>query len=173
MFQFDILKDYCSFHLHFESGDIVDHLDIRLVELLQLNGRISLSELSKKLSLSRPSVAERLKRLQEKGIIEGFSARVAPTAVGRGVIAIVQLSELRVPHFEFERWIVKDTDIMECHRVTGTTSYYMKAAITGMDQLTALVDRLIPYGTVNTSIVLASPVTYRCMLPSETDAMFN
>jgi Lrp/AsnC family leucine-responsive transcriptional regulator len=130
----------------------MDQLDIRLLELLQTDGRMTISELSKNLSLSRPSVTERLNRLQEKGIIEGFSARVCPKAIGRDVIVFIQLSELKTSSYtEFEKWIMQDSDIIECHRLTGATSY---------------LDRLTPYGNVNTSIVLSSPVSFRCITPT-------
>ncbi|MCM3653842.1 Lrp/AsnC family transcriptional regulator [Metabacillus litoralis] len=145
----------------------MDQLDIRLLELLQTDGRMTISELSKNLSLSRPSVTERLNRLQEKGIIEGFSARVCPKAIGRDVIVFIQLSELKTSSYtEFEKWIMQDSDIIECHRLTGATSYLLKAAVIGMDHLSKLIDRLTPYGNVNTSIVLSSPVSFRCITPT-------
>ncbi|MBZ5752068.1 Lrp/AsnC family transcriptional regulator [Metabacillus rhizolycopersici] len=145
----------------------MDQLDIRLLELLQTDGRMTISELSKNLSLSRPSVTERLNRLQEKGIIEGFSARVCPKAIGRDVIVFIQLSELKTSSYtEFEKWIMQDSDIIECHRLTGATSYLLKAAVTGMEHLSKLIDRLTPYGNVNTSIVLSSPVSFRCITPN-------
>jgi Lrp/AsnC family leucine-responsive transcriptional regulator len=144
----------------------MDQIDIHLLELLQLDGRITLSELSKKLSLSRPSITERLKRLQEKGIIEGFSARVCPKAIGRNVIVFIQLSEIKILSYtEFEQWIMKDPDIIECHRLTGSVSYLLKAAVTGMSHLSNLIDKLTPYGNVNTSVVLSSPVPFRSITP--------
>jgi Lrp/AsnC family transcriptional regulator, leucine-responsive regulatory protein len=144
----------------------MDQIDIHLLELLQLDGRITLSELSKKLTLSRPSITERLKRLQEKGIIVGFSARVCPKAIGRNVIVFIQLSEIKIfSYTEFEQWIMKDPDIIECHRLTGSVSYLLKAAVTGMNHLSNLIDKLTPYGNVNTSVVLSSPVPFRCITP--------
>jgi Lrp/AsnC family leucine-responsive transcriptional regulator len=148
----------------------MDQLDIRLIELLQMDGRITLSELSKKLSLSRPSITERLKRLQDKGIIEGFSARISLKAIGRDVIVFIQVSEIKMfSYTEFEKWIMQDPDIVECHRLTGSVSYLLKAAVTGMDHLSKLIDRLTPYGNVNTSIVLSSPVAFRCITPNATE----
>lgn len=144
----------------------MDQLDIRLLEILQMDGRISISELSKKLSLSRPSITERLKRLQEKEIIEGFNARVSPKAIGLDVIVYIQVSEIKLfSYIEFEKWIMGDPDIVECHRLTGSVSYLLKAAVTGMDHLSKLIDRLTPYGNLNTSIVLSSPVSFRCITP--------
>ncbi|MGE7270486.1 Lrp/AsnC family transcriptional regulator [Brevibacillus panacihumi] len=144
----------------------MDQTDIRLLELLQLEGRISISDLSKKLSLSRPSISERLNRLEEKGVIEGFSARVSPKAIGRDVLVFIQLSQLRIHSYsDFEKSIQENPDIIECHRLTGEVSYLLKAAVTGMEHLSQLIDSLLPYGNVNTSLVLSSPVSFRCITP--------
>lgn len=143
----------------------MDEIDVSLLELLQKDGRITISELSKKLALSRPSISERMYRLQEKGIIEGFSARVSPLAIGRGVLVFIQVSELKVPVSEFEQLVKNDLDIIECHRVTGTVGYFLKAALADMDSMRLLIDRLIPYGHLNTSVVLTSPVPSRSILP--------
>lgn len=144
----------------------MDQTDIRLLELLQLEGRISISDLSKKLSLSRPSISERLNRLEEKGVIEGFSARVSPKAIGRDVLVFIQLSQLRIHSYsDFEKSIQENPDIIECHRLTGEVSYLLKAAVTGMEHLSQLIDDLLPYGNVNTSLVLSSPVSFRCITP--------
>ncbi|MEC1772000.1 Lrp/AsnC family transcriptional regulator [Schinkia azotoformans] len=144
----------------------MDQTDIRLLELLQLDGRITISELSKKLSLSRPSISERINRLEEKGVIKGFSARVSPQALGRNVLVVIQLSELSIlSYLDFEKSIQKNTDIIECHRLTGSVSYLLKAAVTDMEHLSQLIDSLLPYGNVNTSIVLSSPISFRCIVP--------
>ena len=143
----------------------MDALDIRMLELLQNDGRITISHLSKKLSLSRPSISERLHRLQESGIIQGFSAQVSPAAVGRTILLFIQISQLQVNHREFEVIIKNNPLILECHRVTGPVSYFIKAAVSSMDGLQKLVDQLIPFGNINTSIVLSSPVYYRPIFP--------
>ncbi|MDQ8736231.1 Lrp/AsnC family transcriptional regulator [Paenibacillus sp. LHD-38] len=145
----------------------MDQLDRSLLQLLQEDGRMTVSELSKRLALSRPSISERLLRLQERGVITGFGARVSPAAVGRNIQLIIQMSELKVSPTEFEKRIMNDDEIMECHRVTGTVSYILKAAVTGMDALSELVERLMPFGNVNTSVILSSPVMNRSILPKE------
>ncbi|ANE49066.1 AsnC family transcriptional regulator [Paenibacillus swuensis] len=143
----------------------MDSTDIRLLHVLHKDSRITVSELSKQLSLSRPSVTERILRLQEKGIIEGFTLQLSLAGLGRGTLVFIQVSELKVTPMEFERVITTFREVLECHRVTGNIGYILKAALTGMDELRALVDRLIPYGTLQTSLVLTSPVLNRNPLP--------
>ena len=142
-----------------------DSIDVRMLELLQEDGRISISKLSKALNLSRPSVAERLHRLEERNIIRGFTARVAPSGVGRDVSVIIEIEQLNVTCRQFEDFIASDPDVIECHRVTGAISYIVKAAVASMPHLEVLVDRLIPFGRVSTSIILSSPVKFRPVLP--------
>lgn len=145
----------------------MDKLDRALLELLQEDGRMTVSELSKRLSLSRPSISERMLRLQEKGIILGFSARLSPAALGRSVQVIIQLRELKISTAEFEQRIKGFEEIIECHRVTGVISYMIKAAVASMDELSLLVERLMPFGDVMTSVILASPVVDRPLLFKE------
>lgn len=141
--------------------------DIKLLELLQENSRVTISDLSKQLSLSRPSVSERLLRLQEKGIIEEFTARVSLQALGLDTLLFIQVSELKKKPTEFEEQIKEENSILECHRVTGTTNYILKAATSSMAKMSELIDRLIPFGTLTTSIVLSSPIPYKIILPEE------
>ncbi|WP_126427408.1 Lrp/AsnC family transcriptional regulator [Brevibacillus marinus] len=143
----------------------MDHIDKQILERLQVDGRISLSQLSKELRLSRPSVTERMRRLQERGIVEGFTARISPAALDKNILVLIQLRELKSECKTFEEFVKADTEIIECHRVTGDSCYVMKAAVSSLERLEALIDRLLPYGQVQTSIVLSSPVTHRVLLP--------
>lgn len=147
----------------------MDQIDVQLLELLQKDGRMTLSDLSKALNLSRPSVTERLRRLEEQNVITGFAAQVSPSGVGRDVLVLIQVGELDVSCRKFEDFVRRDPDVIECHRITGSVSYYMKAAVSSMVGLESLVDRLIPFGRVNTSVVLSSPVKFRPMLPPRDD----
>lgn len=147
----------------------MDNLDIKLIELLQKNSRMTISTLSKELSLSRPSITERILRLQEKNIIEEFTARISLKNIGKNIILFVQLSSLKVSPKTFEQIVKKDGDILECHRVTGPINYFIKAAVNNMDDMSLLIDRLLPYGDINTSVVLKSPVSYRHVIPKNTN----
>lgn len=143
----------------------MDQIDQRILTYMQENSRMSVSELSKLLALSRPSTAERLTRLQEKGVIDAFTARISLPAIGREIMLIIQVGALKVSIQEFEEVVQKEEAIIECHRVTGEVSYFLKAAVADMNQMRMLIDRLIPFGTINTSTVLASPVPYRTLTP--------
>ncbi len=139
----------------------MDETDIRLVELLQKDSRVTVSQLSKELSLSRPSISERILRLQERGVIEEFTARISLPAIGRDVIMFIQLGSLKLPIKQVEDTLSQDADILECHRVTGPFDYVIKAAVSGMNGMRSIIDRLMPLGDINTAVVLSSPVANR------------
>ena len=145
----------------------LDALDVKILSLLQQNARMNITAISQELALSRPSVAERLHRLEERGVIEGYTARVSPPAVGRDTRLILQVTDLRVTPKEFEEWAQAEMDIVECHRVTGNASHFLQATVAGTQGLKKLVDRLMDFGNVQTSVVLASPVVNRPILPPE------
>ncbi len=145
----------------------MDQIDVKLLELLQNDSRMTISELSNQLALSRPSISERLQRLQEQGVIEEFTARISLPAVGREILLIILVSHVKVSLDEFERFVQAEEDIIECHRVTGEVSYFLKAAVSNMNGMRLLIDRLLSYGQINTSTVLTSPVPYRKILPTE------
>jgi Lrp/AsnC family transcriptional regulator, leucine-responsive regulatory protein len=143
----------------------MDHIDRKILEILQDDGRISIIQLSKKLHLSRPSTNERLHRLHDKGVIQGFTARVSPEMVGKGMLVFIQIGNLKMECRKFEEVVQEEADVLECHRVTGLNSYVMKVAVASRKDLEAFVDRLILYGQVNTSVVLSSPIPYSTILP--------
>ncbi|MBM7663460.1 Lrp/AsnC family leucine-responsive transcriptional regulator [Bacillus mesophilus] len=145
----------------------MDKIDLKILELLQKNARMTISDLSVELALSRPSITERLHRLQENNVIEEFTTRVSLQGVGREILLIILVGSLKVSISEFEQMAINTEEIIECHRVTGEVSYVIKAAVSNMNNMRLLIDRLIPYGQINTSTVLASPVPYRYILPIE------
>lgn len=145
----------------------MDTIDRKMLEILQEDSRITIIELAKKLNLSRPSVNERFRRLQERGIIEGFTALISLEKIGKGTLVIIQIGNLKVVCRKFENVVKEEKAILECHRVTGSDSYFMKAVVSSTKELEELVDRLVPYGQLNTSVVLSSPVSNRTLLPED------
>lgn len=139
----------------------MDAIDRKMISILQKNSRISVSKLSEELSLSRPSINERLIRLQEKGVIEAFTLRLSLPKIGKPILLIIHFSALKVIPDEFEEHIKKEKDVLECYRVTGESSHILKAAVQDVNAMRELIDRLIPFGLVNTSTVLSAPVEYR------------
>ncbi|MBD3919068.1 Lrp/AsnC ligand binding domain-containing protein [Paenibacillus sp. PR3] len=80
---------------------------------------------------------------------------------------MIQMGDMKVQCRKVEEVLLSDPDIYEFYRITGSASYFIKAAVASVDELTALVDRLVPYGSVNTSIVLSSSGFFKPMLPPQ------
>jgi Lrp/AsnC family leucine-responsive transcriptional regulator len=137
------------------SGSI-DGKDIEILEALQANARMPLSELGRAIGLSQPAISERVKRLEEAGIIEGYGARINPRALGLGLMAIVRL---RTTHEHIKTCLKKFGEIphiVEVHRVTGEDCFVLKVLVPAPEDLETVVDRIAGYGAVTTSLVLRS-----------------
>ncbi|HDR8441679.1 TPA: Lrp/AsnC family transcriptional regulator, partial [Bacillus cereus] len=139
-------------------------IDKKITLLLQEDARMTITEMTEHLHLSRPSVTERLKRLQDAGIIEKYTARISLDIIGKSIQAFLKIENLKVPCKKFEEKIYEEQRILECHRVTGESSYYLKVAVHSMKELEELIDIVIPFGTVKTSMILSSPIPYRSVI---------
>jgi Lrp/AsnC family transcriptional regulator, leucine-responsive regulatory protein len=138
----------------------MDPVDHRLVDLLQKNGRATQLELAKAVGLSQPAVAERIRKLEERGIITGYVARVDATRLGVDVTAFIGVGIEHPKFFEGFTKKVKGLDeVLECHRVAGDDSYLLKVKTRNtrtLDRLLVEVLRTIPGVTrTHTTIVLA------------------
>jgi Lrp/AsnC family transcriptional regulator, leucine-responsive regulatory protein len=137
------------------SGSI-DGKDLEILEALQVNARVSLSELGRSIGLSQPSISERVKRLEEAGIIEGYCVTINPRALGLGLMAIVRL---RTTHEHIKTCLRKFGEIpniVEVHRVTGEDCFVLKVLVPTPEDLETIVDRIAGFGAVTTSLVLRS-----------------
>ncbi|GAE27956.1 transcriptional regulator [Halalkalibacter wakoensis JCM 9140] len=143
----------------------MDHTDIQLLTILQRDGRKSFSDLSKELSLSRPSVTERYNRLMERGIIDKISAKVNLSAIGRDVVLFIQVSEMNLSFEKFEKLVVEHPDIIECYCLTGQVNYLVKAAVSDMAHLSRLIEEFTDYGIINSSVVIRSPIKDKIIQP--------
>lgn len=139
---------------------LLDKRSLRLLKELQADGRLSFAELGRRVGLSTPAAAERVRRLEEAGVIEGYEARINPRALGLEVTAFVRV---RVTGAEtLARRLTKlaseSPEVLECHRCTGDESFILKVRVGSVGELERLIDRLTPFGMTSTSLVLSSPV---------------
>jgi Lrp/AsnC family leucine-responsive transcriptional regulator len=151
----------------YESQSTLDSIDRKILAELQSNARISFAELGRRVRLSTPAVIERVKRLEENGTIEGYHARVNPAKVGLTVRALVQVSIAGDRLEKFAALTKKVPEILECHRVTGSESFILQVTATDVGHLQKIVDKLMPYVSTNTSIILASPVSWAPITPPQ------
>ena len=137
----------------------LDPTDLSMIEILQQDGRISVSELGRRIGLSQPAASERLKRLEERGIIAGYRAVIDPASVGLGMMAVIRL---RTSH-EHIRPCLKQfsemPEIIEVLRLTGEDCFLLKVLVPTAANLETIVDSIARHGAVTTSLVLRNEPT--------------
>lgn len=146
--------------LRYENGD-VDPVDQAILERLVDNARISVADLARAVGLSAPSVSERLKRLEEAGVIQSYEARINPAALGRPLAILLRIRPVPGELDRVAKLLFEIPDVVECDRVTGEDCYVAKAHVADVMALETLIDKLAPYAMTNTSIVQSSPVPRR------------
>jgi Lrp/AsnC family transcriptional regulator, leucine-responsive regulatory protein len=123
--------------------------------------KISYAELGRKINLTTPAAIERVRKLEDAGIITGYRAEIDAAKVGLPVIAFIRMSISGVDYSHIIEVAQESMEVLECHRGTGGDSFIMKVAVASVEHLQNLIDRLTPYGITTTSIVLSSPVKRR------------
>jgi Lrp/AsnC family leucine-responsive transcriptional regulator len=144
----------------------MDEIDCAILAELQANARIAFAELGRRVKLSTPAVFERVKRLEEQGVIVGYRAVVDPAAVGLAVHAFVKVTVAGDRLSTFANAVKSLPEVLECHRVTGAESFLVQVAVRDVLHLEAVIDAMMPYMATNTSMVLASPVPWNSVLPA-------
>jgi Lrp/AsnC family leucine-responsive transcriptional regulator len=140
---------------------VIDATDRRILSELAVDGRVSLAELGRRVSLSPPAVAERVARLERAGVITGYHAAIDARALGYQLTAIVRVKPAarqlpRIPELAAEI-----PEISECLRITGEDCFFLKVHLRSIDELSPLLDRFLRYGSTTTSIVNDAPIPGR------------
>ena len=139
----------------------LDATDYRIIDELIADGRISLAELGRRVSLSSPAVAERVRRLEHAGVITGYRAEIDPRALGYELTAIVRVKPAVRQLSKIAALAADIPQIEECLRITGEDCFYMKLHLGSIEELPSVLDQFLLYGETTTSIVNATPVPRR------------
>lgn len=139
----------------------LDLVDWVIIEQLQREARVSLSELGRRVKLSPSAVTERVRNLESLGVITGYHAVVDLAKVGYPVLAVVRLKYPGNHHQPLRRLLAERREILECLRTTGDDCYTLKVAAASMEHLETLVDELAGFGSTTTSVVYSQTLPYR------------
>ncbi|MCX5227892.1 Lrp/AsnC family transcriptional regulator [Streptomyces sp. NPDC006553] len=139
----------------------LDELDWAIIEQLQQEARISLSELGRRVNLSPSATTERVRNLESRGVITGYHAVVDLAKAGYPVLAVVRLKYPGNQHQPLRRLLAERREILECLRTTGDDCYTLKVAATSMEHLETLVDELAGFGSTTTSVVYSRTLPQR------------
>lgn len=122
----------------------MDEIDIKILQQLMVQGRITWSELASLLQLSAPATADRVRRLEEKGIIQSYAALVNPELIGCSITAFIAVTLDRPAHQQgFLDLVNQLPEIQECHHVTGDDDYLLKVRCASTRSLEALISNQI------------------------------
>jgi Lrp/AsnC family leucine-responsive transcriptional regulator len=139
----------------------LDDVDRAVLVELQADARLSLAELGRRVGLSPPAVAERVRRLTDDGVIRGFRADVDPRALGFTLSAIVRIRPAPRQIAKVADLARATAEVVECHRITGEDCFFMKVHVRDVEHLEEVIDRFTPYGATTTSVMQTSPVPLR------------
>ena len=134
----------------------MDTLDKQILTLLTQNARMSVKEIAAQVALTPPAVSQRIRRLEQEGIIEGYTAVVSLPKVGRSIRALISLSVPPAAREEFLQLVAGQNAVLQCHHVTGDYSYILSVATRDMESLERLINRFQKIGQTSTQIILSS-----------------
>jgi Lrp/AsnC family transcriptional regulator, leucine-responsive regulatory protein len=139
----------------------VDAVDARILSALTADARASVAELARFVGLSAPSAAERIRRLEESGVIEGYAASIGPRALGLTVAAWLRVRPVPGGLGTVAEILRSLPEIVECDRVTGEDCFVARAYLKSIDDLERLIDQIIPHAMTTTSIIQSTLVKRR------------
>lgn len=142
----------------------IDDLNWEILKQLQLNARISMTELSKKVGLTPPAVAERIKKLEDIGVIKGFYTQLSYIKTGYQLKAIITLKVFMGRLKPFLDKVTDFKEVINCYRITGNENIIMEVVLKNQKHLETFIDQLISYGETKTHIVLSNKIENAAIL---------
>jgi Lrp/AsnC family leucine-responsive transcriptional regulator len=139
----------------------IDDIDRELIAVLADDGRIAVSELARRVGLSAPSTAERIRRLESQGVIQGFAVRIDPRALGYTLQAIVRVKPMPGQLHLVEEEIRRIPEFVECDKVTGDDCFICRLFLQSIEHLDAILSKITERAETSTAIVKATPVARR------------
>lgn len=143
------------------SHEMLDEINIRLLKELQQEPRITMSELGRRVGMSAPAVIERVRRMEEAGIILGHRLDINPVPLGLSIAVYIRVRPNPGQLPRVAELAEQIPEVVECHRITGEDCFILKAYIPAMDQLDRILDCFLLFGSTTTSIVQSTPVPLR------------
>ena len=136
----------------------IDQIDRKILLELANDARLPIAELARRISLSPSATAERLRHLESLQIIQGYHADINLPALGFTITAFVRLTCEDTRYKPFLKFLPTLHAVQECHHLTGNDAFLLKVVLSSMTELEELIERLLPYGSPTTSMVLSTPL---------------
>lgn len=142
----------------------MDITDYKIINILQEDGRISMKDLGKIVGLTSPAVSERVKRLEESGVIQGYKAVVNPDKLGRVIKSFINIALPSKNYQDFIEYAQNDNRIVECHHITGEDCLLLKVIVKDMYDLEQVIDKIKQVGKTKTSVILSTIIESKSIL---------
>lgn len=143
----------------------IDSLNWKILKCLQTNARQSNAEIGRQVGISSPAVSERIKKMEDAGIIRGYHAHIAPIEAGYQLKAIITLRAFMGMLKPFLEKVKTYNEVLNCYRITGNENIVMEVVLKNQKHLESFIDQLIIYGETKTQIVLSHVVSFNDVKP--------
>lgn len=134
----------------------MDGIDSKILSLLHENARMPVAEIGRTIAMTQPAVTERIRKLEEQGIIAGYKAVLSPKKLGKDVTAFVLFKTSNC--LDFQEFCSQSPDVIELYRISGEYNFMMKIITASMESLTVFLDSCSPHGFSSTLIVLSAAI---------------
>jgi Lrp/AsnC family transcriptional regulator, leucine-responsive regulatory protein len=142
----------------------LDAMDAKILDILQADARTTMAEIGRRIHMSQPAVAERVRRMEAAGIIAGYHARIDPAALGYGITAFIRVAR-RAHDVPVETVASQVPEIVECHSITGDDCSIVKVVAGSVAQLEKVIVELTRCGVTSTSLILSSHIDRKAIKP--------
>ena len=142
----------------------MDELDNKIIRLLMRNARMPVKEIAQQVNLTSPAVSSRIHRLEQEGVIGGYTVLLHQPGEAARVQALISIQTTGAAREDFLRMIPGEPQILQCYRVTASYNFIVKVSCASIDELEHLLTRMQKLGNTNTQIILATPLDRRLTL---------
>ncbi|QRG69009.1 Lrp/AsnC family transcriptional regulator [Brevibacillus choshinensis] len=137
----------------------MDQIDLKILEALQQNARISFSELGRSINMTQPAVSERVRKLEEKGIIDSYRTIVSPEKLGKSITAFILVQTNNCDRLT--AFGNQSDDVVEMHQLSGQFNFMLKIQTHSMQSLNDFLSQCSQYGFTSTMTVLSTPLAFK------------
>ena len=133
----------------------IDEIDVQILTELQQDARLSMREISKRVNLSAPSVAERVRKLEDMGVIEGYTIQINQKALGRTIGCLIEVTMKNGEYDRFKTFIADDPRSIFCYRIAGEACFLVKLSVREIAEIEEFISSIAPFAKTKTHIVFS------------------
>jgi Lrp/AsnC family leucine-responsive transcriptional regulator len=148
-----------------DGRSLLDDVNLRLLDVLSDDPRLSVAEVARRVNMSAPAVRERIGRLEQAGVIRGYRLDIDPAALGLPVAAWVRLRPGPGQLPRIAELADRIPEVSECHRISGEDCFLLKVHVPSIEALETVLDRFLMYGQTTSSFIVSTPVPTRTPRP--------